>query len=240
MRMGFLVACVLLVAYLIGLFVAELAIINSNAIATASMADFVRYSLVLVMVIGLCYQVSQDYELNQFERLLAMPVTCFQYVAAQFLVMLSVAFLLSLPVLVLFSVVHNTGMAFYWAASLFLELVLVGQFALLAILSLEKLPLAVIFTISLYLLAKAAPIIALILSQSSHFYEEENSFQIASLLFSGLQYLLPDESAFAQNDLLFGEGDIFAALSRQLLSVLLYGMFLQFIILFDFYRKEFN
>ena len=234
------IAALLVVAFLGGRFVAELAIINSEAIALAAMADFLRYSLVLILIISICYQISQDYELHQFERLLAMPVTRNQYVLAQFFVLLTLSLVLSLPVFLLMSLINGFPLALYWSAALFLEMILVGQFAILAILSLEKLPIAVIFTLAIYLLAKAAPLIDLVLTQSSNYYDEETGFQIYFFVFSLLQYVLPDVSAFAQNNVLLESEWTGMLLGKQLVSVLVYGVFIQFVILLDFYRKEFN
>ena len=240
LRLALLVAAVTLVAFLMDRFVVELAIINSETIAFSIMAEFMRYSLVLVMIVTLSYQVSQDYDTSQFDRMLAMPLRRWQYLLAQSLVMLSLAGLIMLPGALLASVLGTPQQFAYWSMALLLELILVGQFTLLAILSLEKLPLAVMLTLALYLLARATPVIAIILAQSSPFYGQENSFQIASTLFDGLQYLLPDASAFAQNDILSQGGAIGHLLGRQVISVLSYGAFLQVIILFDFYRKELN
>lgn len=234
------VAAILAVAFLGGRFVAELAIINSEAIALAAMADFLRYSLIIILIINICYQISQDYELHQFERLLAMPVTRNQYVLAQFFVLLVLSLALSLPVFLLMSIINELSLALYWSSALFLEMILVGQFAILAILSLEKLPVAVIFTLAIYLLAKAAPLIDLVLTQSSAYYNEETGFQIYFFVFSLLQYVLPDISAFAQNNVLLDSEWTALILFKQLVSVLVYGALIQFVILLDFYRKEFN
>ena len=191
LRVVLLLCGLLLVAFLGGRFIAELAILNSEAIATAAMADFLRYSLVLLIMISICYQVSQDYELSQFDRLLAMPVTRWQYVVAQLLVLIVFALTLVLPVFVLMLMVSDMPLAMYWAMATLMEIILAGQFALLAIISLEKLPVAVIFSIAFYLLAKLTPLIDLILSQSSHYYDEEKSYQLAEWFFSAIQYVLP-------------------------------------------------
>lgn len=239
-RIVIAIAAILAVAFLGGRFVAELAIINSEAIALAAMADFLRYCLVIILIISICYQISQDYELHQFERLLAMPVTRNQYVLAQFFVLVALSLVLSFPVFILMSIINEFPLAMYWSSALFLEMILVGQFAILAILSLEKLPVAVIFTLAIYLLAKATPLIDLVLTQSSAYYDEETGFQIYFFVFTLLQYVLPDISAFAQNNVLLEAEWSGLLLAKQLASVLVYGAFIQFVILLDFYRKEFN
>jgi hypothetical protein len=235
-----LVVIIYATAFLGSRFVAEVAIINSETIALAALVDFVRYCLVLLLIVSLCYRVSQDYELSQFERLLSMPISRYQYVLAQQFVLVAFVFLLVIPLLVLISWIGEFSLALYWSAALFMEMLLVGQFALLASISLEKLPLAIVFTIAIFLLAKASPLIELIFSQSSQIYEDEQGFKLAQLIFSWIQYLLPGAKAFAQNDILFEGGDIFGALWDQFKVVIIYGLFLQFVVLVDFYRKEFD
>lgn len=236
-----LILCIVfVVAFLLSRFVAELAIINSETISLGVMADFLRYSLILMLIISISYQISQDYELSQFERLLAMPVSRSQYVLAQFFVLLTFSGFLVLPVFFLMFFLNDFSLALYWTSALFLEMILIGQFAILAILSLEKLPVAVIFALASYLLAKAVPFIDLIFSQSMTFYNEDSSFQIGSVLFSIIKYVLPDSSAFAQNNVIFDAVGQWSLLLKQLITVLMYGLFIQFVILIDFYRKEFN
>lgn len=239
-RMILMLCAILAVAFLGSRFVAELAIINSEPIALAVMAEFLRYSLILMMILSLCFQVSQDYELNLFDRLLAMPVSRLQYVLAELGVLLTLGLLLTVPIFIMMSVVNDMDLALYWALSVYLELILVGQFAVLAILSLEKLPVAVIFTLAAYLLAKSSPVIDIIFSQSTVFYEDESSFQFSAFIFSIVQYVLPGPNAFAQNNLLLELNGTWSALTQQLITVLIYGTFIQFVILIDFYRKEFN
>lgn len=239
-RIVLLVVAIYSISFLASRFVAELAIINSEPVALAFMADFLRYSLIFLLIISLSYQVSQDFELGFFERLLAMPVSRAQYILAQYLVLLTFALMLILPVFFVMLWLRDLPLAFYWFAAVFLEMILIGQFALLAILSLEKLPLAVIFTLAVYLLAKFTPWLDLIFSQSMDFYQQEQIFQFSHRVFSAIQYLLPDMSAFARNNLIFELKDSAGMLLNQLISVMIYGLFILFVILIDFYRKEFN
>ena len=239
-RIFLLLGIIVLMAFLISRFIAELAIINSEVIALATLADFIRYCLVMLLIVSICFQVSQDYELNQFERLLAMPINRYQYVMAQTLLLVVFCLVLVLPVFILMASVNEPRLAFYWAFALFLELVLVGHFALLSSLSLVKLPLAVLLTLALYLLSKSAPVVDLMLSHSSAYYSDEREFQLSSEIFQFIQYLLPNMSVFAQNNALFTGENYTVLLTQQVITVVIYSIFIQFVILIDFYRKEFN
>ena len=239
-RIIVLLLAIYALAFLGSRFVAELAIINSEVIALSVLAEFLRYSLVLLLIISLSHQISQDYELSQFERLLAMPISRYQYILAQFFLLMVLASILVTPVFLLMFVLGDASIAAYWTLSLAIELTLVGFFALLAVISLEKLPVAIIFTIAIYLLSKTAPVIDLILSQASPIYEEEQGFQLAQWLFGMIQYVLPGAQAFAQNNVVFGGMAIGEPLVQQLMAVLVYSLFILFVVLIDFYRKEFN
>ena len=231
---------IVIAAFLFSRFVAELAIIHSQSIALASMAELLRYSFLLTLVISICHQISQDYELGQFERLLAMPISRSQYVVAQFLVLLALALVYVTPMFLVMLALSDFGIAVYWSLAVLLELLLVGQIAVLAIISLEKLPVAVVFTIAMYLLARTVPYVDLIFTRSTEYYQDETGFQFAESLFLWLQYLFPGVNAFAQNNAIFEAGDLGDLLGKQFVTVVIYGLFIQFIILIDFYRKEYN
>ncbi len=144
-RFAVLVAVLLLAAGLAGGFIGELAIINADAVVAAFVADFLRYSMALLVLLMIATSVAEDYEFRQFERLLTMPLSRWQYIAAQTLVVASLCLLLTLPATLLLLLFSDGVSALYWAAALWQELLLVGLLGLLAILSLEKIPQAVFF-----------------------------------------------------------------------------------------------
>ncbi len=234
---------VLLVLFVIvvlsGQFVSQLALINVDSIANAVMADLIRYCLVFMMLVTVCYQIAQDYELQFFDRLLAMPVNRYQYILAQLTLVTVLAALLVLPVFLVLGI-SDMSAAVYWSAAVFLELILVGQIASLVSVSLEKLPVALMASLAFYLFSKSLPLIGLILIESAPFYEEEASFQFYRIFFDSIQFLVPAMDAFAQNNLLFVEQGQLDALVGQLVTIVIYSLFLQCIMLVDFYRKEFN
>ena len=94
--------------------------------------------------------------------------------------------------------------------------------------------------IAMYLLARAVPYVDLIYTQSTEYYQDVTGFQFTESLFIWLQYLFPGINAFAQNNALFERHELVGLLGKQLVTVVIYGLFIQFIILIDFYRKEYN
>jgi len=184
--------------------------------------------------------VAQDFEFKQFERLLTMPISRWQYIAAQFLAIASISSILVLPVLPVVSLAAGFDIAIYWTLALWLEVLLVGMLGLVAILALEKIPQAVFFSLAVYLLAKLSGLISQMLAESVKLSDGAAANRFADMVFNGILHLIPRLEAFAQNDVFFESQELSAILSAQLGTVTLYTLFLLAVCLIDFYRKEFN
>jgi len=239
-RFAVLVAILLLVATLGGSFIGELAIINGKAIVAAFVADFLRYSMALLMLLIIAASVAEDYEFRQFERLLTMPLARWQYIAAQALVIAALCLMLALPAGLLVGLFSDAPTAAYWGVALWMELFLLGVLGLLAILSLEKLPLAVFFALAVYLLAKLSGLMTLIVSESVKLSEGSVTSRTIETIFNGILYFIPGLETFADNNVFFAAFDSFGLLAEQGISVSIYALFLLAVCLVDFYRKEFN
>ena len=240
LRLFVLVLILVIAAVLLSSFITELAIINSQQIAAAVLADFLRYSLVFLALLLVTTNVAEDFEFKQFERLLTMPVSRWQYIAAQFLTIASIALILIVPVLPVITIASSMEIALYWSAALWLEILLVGLVGLLAILSLEKIPQAVFFSVAVYLLAKLSGLIGQMLSESVYLSDGAATNRFTEMIFSGILYIIPGVEAFAQNDVFFETSGLSGILLNQLGTVSVYSLFLIAVCLVDFYRKEFN
>ena len=240
LRLFVLIFILLVTAVLLGSFISELAIINSQQIAVAVIADFLRYSSVFLALLLITTSVSDDFEFKQFERLLTMPISRWQYIAAQFLTIASVALIIVLPVLLVISLASSVDLALYWSAALWLEIILVGLVGLLAILSLEKIPQAVFFSVAVYLLAKLSGLIGQMLSESVNLSDGGMANRFAEFIFNGILHIIPRLDAFAQNNVFFEPNGLSTMLLTQMGTVSVYALFLLAVCLIDFYRKEFN
>lgn len=240
-RLATLVFILIVVSSLLAGFVSELAIINSQKISAALQGDFLRYSLVFLALLLVTSNVAEDYQSKQFERLLTMPISRWQYIVAQLLVILTIATFLSLPVAGIISFSTSFGLGFYWGVALWLEVVLIALIGLLGILSLEKIPQAVIFSTAIYLLAKFSAVISQMLSESVKLSDGSASNRFAEWVFEGVLHVMPGSHAFAQNNIFFDPSlQSVDLLLNQALTVAIYSIFLVAVCLIDFYRKEFN
>ena len=239
-RLLLLVLVLAVLTMLVGGFFSELAIINGKAIVVGLVADFLRYSLAFFALLMITTSVAEDYTSKQFERLLTMPLSRWQYIAAQVLVIASLSLLLVLPVLLVISLYDDWQLGLYWASALWLEIFLLGLLGLLAILSLEKIPLAVCFSLAVYLLAKLSGLISQMLEESVRLSDGSLTSRFVDFIFGAILYLIPGLETFADNDVFFGEIDLIETISIQFSSTAIYALFLIAVCLVDFYRKEFN
>lgn len=239
-RLAILVIIVTITGLLLAGFVKELAIINSKQIASSLMADYLRYSFVLLAMLLVISNVAEDFESKQFERLLTMPISRWQYIIAQLMVIAAIAVFLILPVLVLFTITAEFEIALYWSLALWMEIFLVGLLGLLAILSLEKIPQAMFFTLAIYLLAKLSAIINQMLAYSIHYSDGSTRSEITDMVFQTILHVIPRLEAFAQNDLFYKNAGYGQALIEQSQAVSVYAVFILAVCMIDFYRKEFN
>ncbi len=240
LRLFILVLILSLGGFLLNGFITELAIINSQQIAAALLAEFLRYSFVLLALLLVATNVAEDFEHRQFERLLTMPVSRWQYIAAQFLVVAFIALILALSALVVLVMTVSFEIALYWAIAMWLEVLLVGLLGMLAILSLEKIPQAVFFTLAIYLLAKLSGLISQMLAYSVSYSDGGAINRFAEMVFNGILYIIPGLDTFAQNNIFFTNTGLIEALVQQGQSVTIYALFLLAVSMIDFYRKEFN
>ncbi|MGD8351336.1 MAG: hypothetical protein PVI79_18980 [Gammaproteobacteria bacterium] len=235
-----LLLILLLVAALSGSYIGELTLVNGHAIVVAFMADFLRYCLALLTLLIIASGVAEDYEFRQFERLLTMPLARWQYIAAQTLLIACLCAIMALPAAILVAFYSDASTGLYWAAALWMELFLLGLLGLLAILSLEKIPLAVFFALAVYLFTKLSGLITLIVAESVKMSEGSAASRTVEFIFNAILYVIPGMDTFADNNVFFVDIDLLHSLGVQMLSVVVYASFLVAVCLVDFYRKEFN
>ena len=147
---------------------------------------------------------------------------------------------LVLPVLLVISLYSDWLVGLYWASALWLEIFLLGLLGMLAIISLEKIPLAVCFSMAIYLLARLSGLISQMLEESVRLSDGSLTSRFVDLIFNAILYLLPGLESFANNNIFFGNVDLLQSFSVQFFSTVIYALFLIAVCLVDFYRKEFS
>jgi len=234
-----LLGVILLVGFMLAQFTADLSLINSAEAQFSFQIEFYRYGLILLSSLILIVAIADDFASRYFENLLSMPLSRWQYIAAQ---MGAITLMNAMMVLMACAVLLAQA-DFYsvliWFFSMWFELMLCSMFALLAILSLERVPSAMILLLSLYVLSRSSTIIIEIIEQSVYFHDGKGVSSLILMLFQAISFVLPNTHAFVQNDLFYSMNFDAINLVGQFTWVALYSVFLSAIILFDFYRKEF-
>lgn len=230
---------IILFGFLAAEFVAELSLINSQEAQFAFQIEFYRYALILLSALILLVAIADDFASKQFESLLSMPLARWQYIVAQ----IGAIAVVNIAIVVLASIVlllqADFNLVLIWCYSIWLELMLCSMMALLAILSLEKIPNAMMLLLSLYLLSRSSRVIIEIIEQSVYYSSGDTLNKIILSIFQLISFVLPNTHAFLQNNLFYTLNTAAFQLAQQSAWVALYSLFLLAIIVFDFYRKEF-
>lgn len=234
-----LLLIILLIGFMSALFVNELSLINSAEAQFAFQIDFYRYGLILLSSLILIVAVADDFASGQFENLLSMPLSRWQYIAAQIAAVAVINLLMLFMASVVLLIQADFQLVLLWLISMWIELMLCSLLALLAILSLEKVPSAMLLLLSLYVLSRASPIILEIIEQSVYYSDGDILNQMILMLFQGLSFILPNPIVFVQNDVFFTLKTEAINLASQAFWLLIYSGFIIVVALFDFYRKEF-
>lgn len=236
---GLVLLAILILGSLLAQFIGELSLVYSDEAQFTFLIEFYRYCLVFFIAIMIVVSISDDYATNQFEQLLSMPLSRWQYVLSQILALVILIAFVMLLVMVFLIFQFEASSVLLVVSSLFFELLLTSILALLLVISLEKIPASMVLFIAIYILARTSPVILLMLQQAVLYSDGLLLNKIVLMIFEVIQYVLPNSSAFLSSDATFESNIKIVALAQQAFHVILYSVFLVFIMLVDFYRKEF-
>ena len=218
-------------------FIGDLTITEHRATQVAILAAFLRMSAVVIITLFVVSSTVRELHDKTLEMILAMPIHRGSYYLGKLMGYLYIAALVSVIFAVLLLMYADPEMVFIWMLSLFLELVLVVALSLVMLFTFNQVPSALtgVFIIygasrivtSIFLMAKY-PIIA----HSSMAQQFMDSF------IALLTWLLPDLHRYTQTEWLTYNTAEWAMLMPLLGQTIIYLIFLSFIALFDFYRKN--
>jgi Cu-processing system permease protein len=219
-------------------FIGDLAITEHRVTQVAILAAFLRISAVVMVTLFVVSSTVRELQDKTLEMILAMPIRRGNY----YLGKLTGYFYIALLVTVIFSVLlllyADAEQVFIWMTSLFLELTLVVALSLVMLFTFNQVPsaLTAVFIIygasrivtSIFLMAKF-PIIA----------HTSMAQQFMDAIIELMTWLLPDLHRFTQTEWLTYNTAEWGVLLPLFGQTLVYLIFLSFIALFDFYRKNF-
>jgi ABC-type transport system involved in multi-copper enzyme maturation permease subunit len=219
-------------------FIGDLAITEHRVTQVAILAAFLRMSAVVMLTLFVVSSTVRELNDKTLEMILAMPIRRGNYYLGKLLGYFSIALLVSIIFSVLLLLYADPEQILIWTISLFLELVLVVALSLVMLFTFNQVPSALtgVFIIygasrivtSIFLMAKYP-----IISHTSVAQQFMDSF------IELLTWLLPDLHRFTQTEWLAYNTAEWSMLLPLLGQTLVYLLFLSFIALFDFYRKNF-
>ena len=219
-------------------FIGDLAITEHRVTQVAILAAFLRMSAVVMVTLFVVSSTVRELHDKTLEMILAMPIHRGSYYLGKLTGYLYIAALVAVIFSALLLLYADTEQVIIWTISLFFELVLVVALSLVMLFTFNQVPsaLTAVFIIygasrivtSIFLMAKY-PIIA----------HTSIAQQFMDFIIEVLTWLLPDLHRYTQTDWLAYNTADWSTLLPLLGQTIIYLIFLSFIALFDFYRKNF-
>jgi ABC-type multidrug transport system permease subunit len=219
-------------------FIGDLAITEHRVTQVAILAAFLRISAVVMVTLFVVSSTVRELQDKTLEMILAMPIHRGNYYLGKLIGYVLIALLVSIIFVVLLLLYADAEQVFIWMISLFLELILVVALSLVMLITFNQVPsaLTAVFIIygasrivtSIFLMAKF-PIVAHT-SMAQKFMDS---------VIELMTWLLPDLHRFTQTEWLTYNTAEWGVLLPLFGQTMVYLIFLSFIALFDFYRKNF-
>ena len=218
-------------------FIGDLAITEHRVTQVAILAAFLRISAVVMVTLFVVSSTVRELQDKTLEMILAMPIRRGNYYLGKLIGYFYIALLVCIIFSVLLLLYADAEQVFIWMISLFFELILVVALSLVMLFTFNQVPsaLTAVFIIygasrivtSIFLMAKF-PIIAHT-SMAQKFMDS---------VIELMTWLLPDFHRFTQTEWLTYNTAEWGVLLPLLGQTMVYLIFLSFIALFDFYRKN--
>lgn len=237
-RLLLLTLLVIAISFTLVEFIGSLTVTEHRVTQVAILAAFLRMSSVLIVTLFVVSSTIRELQDKTLEMILAMPIRRGSYYLGKLIGYIYIAAMVAVICAALLLFYADTEQVLIWMISLFLELVLVVALSLVMLFTFKQVPsaLAAVFIIygasrvvtSIFLMAKY-PIIA----------NTSVAQQFMDSFIGMLTWLLPDLHRYTQTEWLAYNTADWWTLLPLLGQTIIYLLFLSFIALFDFYRKNF-
>lgn len=219
-------------------FIGDLAITEHRITQVAILAAFLRMSAVVMITLFVVSSTVRELHDKTLEMILAMPIRRGSYYLGKLIGYLYIAALVAVFFAALLMLYADAEQVFIWMISLFFELVLVVALSLVMLFTFNQVPSALT---AVFIFYGASRIVTSIFLMAKYPIIAHTSMgqQFMDAFIELLTWLLPDLHRFTQTEwLAYNTGD-WATLLSLLGQTVIYLVFLSFIALFDFYRKNF-
>ena len=219
-------------------FIGDLAITEHRITQVAILAAFLRMSAVVMLTLFVVSSTVRELHDKTLEMILAMPIRRGSYYLGKLIGFLYIAALVAVFFAALLMLYADAEQVFIWMISLFFELVLVVALSLVMLFTFNQVPSALT---AVFIFYGASRIVTSIFLMAKYPIIAHTSMgqQFMDAFIELLTWLLPDLHRFTQTEwLAYNTGD-WSTLLPLLGQTVIYLVFLSFIALFDFYRKNF-
>lgn len=230
-----------LIAYALSSFVGSTAMVEEAHTSLAYFAGSSRFVLVIGLVVFVCFHVRRAFENREIESILSKPVSRIEFVVAYWLGFALLAFLVTVPVLIIMYFLSNPNLVglLYWGVSLFLEISLVIAFALVASLIMKSAVSSVLSCLAFYLISRLMGFFIAAMSQKSSFMGEGKVGEAMTYALQAISAVVPRLDMYAKSSwLIYGvesQNDLWIFQAQSVV----YISFLLAMAVFDFKRKQF-
>lgn len=219
-------------------FIGDLAITEHRITQVAILAAFLRMSAVVMLTLFVVSSTVRELHDKTLEMILAMPIRRGSYYLGKLIGYFYIAALVAVFFAALLMLYADAEQVFIWMISLFFELVLVVALSLVMLFTFNQVPSALT---AVFIFYGASRIVTSIFLMAKYPIIAHTSMgqQFMDAFIELLTWLLPDLHRFTQTEwLAYNTGD-WSTLLPLLGQTVIYLVFLSFIALFDFYRKNF-
>ncbi len=219
-------------------FVGDLAITEHRVTQVAILAAFLRMSAVVMVTLFVVSSTVRELHDKTLEMILAMPIRRGTYYLGKLVGYFCIAAIVAVIFAALLLLYADAEQVSIWMISLFFELVLVVALSLVMLFTFSQVPSALT---AVFIIYGAARIVTSIFLMAKYPIVAHTSVaqQFMDAFIELLTWLLPDLHRFTQTEWLAYNTADWSILLPLLGQTVIYLIFLSFIALFDFYRKNF-
>ena len=235
-RFAWLVAGFVLAGLTLALFAGELAITESRGFRAGILGAWLRSCAVFTIGLAVVASVVREFDDKGVEVLVALPVPRAAYVAGKLIGFAGVASAPALACALALAGFAPPAQVAIWAASLYLELLVVVSIGLLCVTTFVQVTLAMSVSLAFYLLSRSMAAIQLMVHEPAG-APETAARQFVRVFVDALAFLVPDLDRFTESEwLIHGTGTV-ADLGFAAAQSAVYVALLGAACAFDLHRK---
>ncbi len=224
----------------ISLFLGSTALSEQTAMQLVFLSSTTRLLLVIGLILFICFHIRRSFDNREVEFIISRPISRTSFLFTYFISFSFLSFLLLLPLIITIYVVFSPNFQGFslWFLSLYLELVIISCFAILASLILKSAVLSVLGCFAFYLVSRIMgfAISTIIIPSNLNNINFNTSLEIFLKIISSL---LPRLDQFAQSKWLIYNDYSIEVVPLILLQSIIYIALIFVMSVFDFNKKQF-